>query len=190
MSDTKIDEILETVRYLKDRQDILDCIMREVRGRDRHDEDLTRSCYWEDGFDEHGPSIMQGPEYPARANAGHAAFFSMTTHNITSHTCEIDGATANCETYVVGTLLSKDGGTCTFAPGRYIDRLEKREGEWRILHRRCTVDMSLEGSAEWVHGPAVKGFLRPTWDKDDISYKRPIAVGSDGPRWGDGDPSE
>ncbi len=33
----KIDEILDTVRQLKDRQDILDCIQRESRARDRQD---------------------------------------------------------------------------------------------------------------------------------------------------------
>ena len=61
--------------------------------------------------------------------------------------------------------------------------LEKRGEEWRILYRRCTVEMSLEGSAEWVHSPAVKGFLRSVWSKEDVSYQRPIEVGSDGVRW-------
>lgn len=179
-----ISELIETVRYLKAREDIRDCIMREVRGRDRHDVDLVAGCYWPEGFDEHGPNITAAPNYPARANAGHAAFFAATSHNITNHLCEIDGNTAHCETYVVGALLSKDGSVCTIAPGRYIDRLEKREGEWRILHRRCTVDMSIEGSAEWLKSPAIRGFLKPVWDKSDISYQRPVTVGSDGARWG------
>jgi hypothetical protein len=177
-------EALDTIRYLKDRQDILDCIMREARGRDRHDVALTRGCYWEDGFDEHGPSITAALDYPARANAGHAAFFAATTHNIANHTCEIDGDTAHCESYVVGGLLSKDEKTCTLATGRYLDRLEKRAGEWRILHRRCTVDMAMEGSAEWLHGAAVKGFLKSVWGKEDRSYQRPFVVGTDGLRWG------
>jgi hypothetical protein len=34
-----------TVRQLKDRQDILDVIVRESRGRDRHDTELSASCY-------------------------------------------------------------------------------------------------------------------------------------------------
>ena len=77
----------------------------------------------------------------------------------------------------------EDGQTCRIAPGRYIDRLEKRDGEWRILHRRSTVDMVIEGSAAWLHSPAVKGFLKPVWGKGDISYQRPVTVGTDGERW-------
>lgn len=181
-----LDDLQRTVTYLKDRQDILDCIMREARGRDRQDVALTRSCYWDDGFDEHGPSITAAPDYPARANSGHAAFFSATMHNITNHTCEIEGNTAHCESYVVGGLLSRDEQTCTIACGRYIDRLEKRDGEWRIFHRRCTVDTAIDGSAGWLHGGAVDGFLKSVWGRDDKSYQRPVTVGDDGVRWGKG----
>ena len=171
------------IQLLKDRQEILDCLVREARGRDRHDVELTRSAYWDDGFDEHGPSIMPAPDYPARANAGHAAFFAATQHNLANHSCEIDGDVATCETYVVGTLLSKDQQTCIIAPGRYIDRLERRNGEWRIAARRCTVEMSAQGSTEFLHSAAVKGFPKGTWDKDDLSYHRPIKIGAPGARW-------
>lgn len=179
----KGDDLAATVRWLKDRQDILDCITREARGRDRQDEELTRGCWWPDGFDEHGPMITAAPDYPVRANMGHAMFFSATSHNITNHLCEIDGDVATCETYVVGGLLSADGMTCKIAPGRYIDRMERRNGEWRILQRRTTVDMVVEGPADWLHSPAVKGFLKPLWSCDDVSYKRPVEVGTDGERW-------
>ncbi len=175
-------DIAATVRLLKDRQDILDCITREARGRDRHDVALTGSSYWDDGLDQHGPNITPATAYPDRANAGHAMFFAATSHNITNHACEIDGDTAHCETYVVGGLLSKDEDTSKIAPGRYIDRLERRNGEWRILHRRCIIDMVIEGSARWLESPEIKGFLKPQWDKSDISYQRPIEVGSDGAR--------
>lgn len=172
------------IALLRDRQDILDCIVREARGRDRHDVALTRSAYWDDAFDEHGPSITSASNYPARANAGHAAFFSATQHNLANHSCELDGDVAHCETYVVGTLLSKDQRTCIVAPGRYIDRMERRHGEWRIALRRCTVEMSVEGGADFVHSPAVKGFLRGVWDRSDPSYQRPLSLdGTDESRW-------
>ena len=93
---------------MKDRQDILDCLTREARGRDRHDAELTASCYWEDGEDEHGLSITPGPHYGEKANAGHRAVFSGNSHNLTNHTCQIDGDVAYCETYVMGGLLSLD----------------------------------------------------------------------------------
>ena len=176
-------EMGAAVRYLQDRQAILDCIVREARGRDRQDVALTLGCYWPEGIDEHGPVLSPAPEYPARANAGHAAFFAATSHSITSHLCEIDGDTAWCESYVVGGLLAKDGKTCKISPGRYIDRLERRGGEWRILHRRTVVDMALEGDATWLESPAIRGFLKGAWGEKDVSYQRPVEPGGAGPRW-------
>lgn len=179
----EFEELKRTVTELKDRQAILDVIHRESRGRDRQDVDLIAACWWPEGIDEHGPIIMPAPDYPERANSGHARFFSATMHNITTHTCEIDGHTAHSETYVVGTMLSPDKQSMKIAPGRYFDRLEKRNSEWRILYRRCTVEMSMDGSAEWVNGVMCKGFLRSVWSKEDKSYQRPIEVGADGERW-------
>jgi hypothetical protein len=101
----KLAQLTATVQHLKDRQDILDVIVRESRGRDRHDVDLIASCYWPDGADEHGPAPVAAPQYPEWANAGHARAFGMNQHNLANHTCEIDGDTAYCETYVVGTML-------------------------------------------------------------------------------------
>ena len=76
-------ELRATVRLLKDRQDILDVIVRESRGRDRHDTQLTASCYWPDGADEHGPVPFPATDYPEIANKGHTAAFAMNQHNLT-----------------------------------------------------------------------------------------------------------
>jgi hypothetical protein len=176
-------KLKSTVQQLKDRQDILDCIQRESRARDRQDVDMITSCWWEDGVDEHGPVVTKAPEYAARANKGHAANFNMTSHNITNHLCEIKGDTAYCESYVVGGLFWLDGKTTTIAFGRYIDQLERRQGEWRITTRRCTIEMSADTDGTWVHSKNVKGFLKALWNKDDPSYQRPIVSKPDGLRW-------
>lgn len=176
-------KLAATVEYLKDRQDIIDVIVRESRGRDRHDEEIIASCYWPEGADEHGPVPTSAPEYPRWANEGHAAAFSMNQHNLASHSCEIEGNTAFCETYVVGTMLSHDGQTCTLAAGRYMDQLEKRGNEWRILWRRSTVETAMQGDASWLYLPPVKGFLKGTRDREDLSYHRPYSIGGAGARW-------
>lgn len=170
----ELEELRATVRQLKDRQDILDRIQRESRARDRQDVEMIAGCWWEDGVDEHGPIIQQAPDYPARANAGHQAFFRQTSHNITNHLCELDGDTAYCESYVMGGLAWLDGKTTTIALGRYIDQLERRDGEWRILVRRCTIEMTADCDASWVNSDKVKGFLKGLWSKEDPSYERPI----------------
>ncbi len=179
----ELKQLREQVRRLQDRQDILDCIQRESRARDRQDVAQINSCWWEDGFDEHGSIITAVPEYAERANAGHRGGFLMTSHNITNHICEIDGDTAHCESYVIGGLFWKDGDKATLACGRYLDRLERRNGEWRMHTRKCTIEMTLDGSAEWVYADAVKGFLKARWDGKDPSYERPFVANSEGERW-------
>jgi hypothetical protein len=183
--EAELQELRATVQHLKDRQDILDCIQRECRARDRQDVDQIASCWWEDGVDEHGSVITKAPAYPAQANAGHRANFNMTSHNITNHLCEIRGDTAYCESYVIGGLFWLDGKTTTIAFGRYIDQLERRNGEWRIATRRCTIEMSANADGSWVFSTNVKGFLKALWNKSDPSYERPIVAkpAGEGVRW-------
>lgn len=169
-------ELRQTVRHIRDRQDILDCIQRESRARDRQDVEMIASCWWEDGVDEHGPILTNAPDYPARANAGHGANFHQTSHNITNHLCEIDQDTAYCESYVIGGLFWLDGKTTTLAFGRYVDQLERRNDEWRLATRRCTIEMSADCDGTWVHSKNVKGFLKGLWSKEDASYERPIVA--------------
>jgi hypothetical protein len=109
--------------------------------------------------------------------------FHMTSHNITNHLCEIDGDTAYCESYVVGGLHWLEGDKTSIAFGRYLDQLERRNGEWRMLTRRCTIEMTADADASWVHSAAVKGFLKPLWSKEDPSYERPIVAKREGVRW-------
>lgn len=176
-------KLKSTVQELKDRQDILDCIQRESRARDRQDVAMIESCWWGDGVDEHGAVVSKAFEYAARANKGHSSNFNMTSHNITNCLCEIKGDTAYCESYVMGGLFWLDGKTTTIAFGRYIDQLERREGEWRIVTRRCTIEMSADTDGTWVYSKNVKGFLKGLWNKDDPSYQRPIVSKPDGVRW-------
>lgn len=179
----EIAALRKEVREIQDRRAIWDCLVRESRGRDRHDAELTSSCYWEDGGDEHGQVVTMGPQYGEAANAGHRAGFAANSHNLVNHSCELDGDTANCETYVIGGLLSLDGKTCKVAFGRYLDRLEKRDGVWKIKVRRCPVDMVAEGDASWLQTPALAGFIKGQRSKADVSYARPIAFGPEGERW-------
>ena len=183
--DTEMEELRSTVRYLKDRQDILDCIQRECRARDRQDIDQIASCWWPEGADEHGAYTTMAPDYPEKANLGHKTNFHMTSHNITNHLCEIDGDTAYCESYVVGGLFWLDGKTTSIAFGRYLDQMEKRNGEWRMLTRRCTIEMTGDTDAKWVYSNNIKGFLKPLWSREDPSYERPIVARppNEGVRW-------
>ncbi|UZF45741.1 nuclear transport factor 2 family protein [Rhodococcus rhodochrous] len=174
------------VRYLLDRTAILDCISAHARGCDRHDADLLCSTYHQDGIDEHGHTVNRGPEYAQWANTVHAATSRAHTHNVTTHLCEIDGDTAHCESYVLVGLLGPDASTVQLMSGRYIDRLEKRDGTWRIAVRRSTVEWSAAADASILTSPYFlrQGFATGTRDTDDLSYRRPLLADTPAPaRW-------
>ena len=175
MTDDKLQQLLKDVQYLKDRQAILDVIMRHARGHDRHDAELMNSCFWDDGVDEHGQFVTPGPQYGDWANKTHTAGYFLHMHNITNRTCEIDGDTAHCETYVIGALLPRSApGRAKFVSGRYLDRLERRDGEWRIALRRVAMDFSYVADGSRFDG--MTGIVKGTQDTTDLSYPRPLAL--------------
>ncbi|MFI5507816.1 nuclear transport factor 2 family protein [Mycobacterium sp. NPDC051804] len=184
--DTDLDCLARDVRYLMDRTEILDCISRHARGCDRHDIDLISSAYHADGVDEHGHAVNPGPEYGAWANETHAETSRVHTHNITTHTCEIDGDTAYAESYAIVVLIGNDSKSAQFITGRYIDRLDRRDGRWRITVRRSTVEGMFLADARVLQSSffTEKGYLVGTRDRSDLSYQRPLTIDTPAPaRW-------
>jgi len=168
--------------YLLDRQAITDCINRYSRGIDRHDVDILTSAYHPDALDEHGNVVNRASDYAAWANALHSETFDLHTHNITTHNCEIEGDTAHCESYVLYGLLTKDGKAVWFGSGRYLDRLEKRGGEWRIAARRTMIDWMFTADASPMSDPyyIAQGYPMGTHDRTDLSYQRPLVIEAEG----------
>ena len=175
----ELQELKKRLQYLEDRTAILDCVMHQARGHDRHDADLMGSVYWEDGVDEHGPVIKTGPEYGEWANGVHTMVFEDHLHNITTHTCEIDGDVAHAESYVMGAMRAKGGKIVSLMGGRYVDRLERRDGVWKIALRRCTIEWMMNGDSSALASGAVKGFIKGKWDRTDASYIRPLKLDSE-----------
>jgi hypothetical protein len=166
------------LQHLIDRAQILDCIARHARGCDRFDSELLTSAYHDDGVDEHGFAINPGPKYAEWANAQHSRGSQQNMHNITTHSCQIEGNVAHAESYVIGLFLNADGKTARLLAGRYADRLERRDGEWRIVLRRSTVDVALAGDASFLSLPyfVEMGFVKGMRDKRDVSYQRPLTL--------------
>lgn len=164
--------------YLLDRQAIADCVNRYGRGIDRHDVEILSSVFHPDGLDEHGNVVNRAADFAEWANALHSNTFDLHTHNITTHNCEIDGDMAHCESYVLFGLLTKDKEAVWLGSGRYLDRLEKRAGEWRIAARRTLIDWMFTADASPLRDPyyIAQGYPAGTHDKSDPSYERPLVV--------------
>lgn len=180
MTDDELADLRRDVQHLQDRAAILDCIAAHARGCDRHDVDLLAGTYLDDGIDVHGTTINVGAEYATWANDVHAATSSNHLHNVTTHTCEIDGDEAHAESYVMVTLLSPDESTATVMCGRYVDRLERRDGGWRIAVRRATVELAYTADARLLNSKyfVAQGYERGTRGPDDLSYERPLTAGT------------
>lgn len=178
MNDADLEQLRQDVQHLKDRQAIYDCVARHARGHDRHDVEILTDVYHQDGVDEHGFAINPGPKYAEWSNAIHAAGSQLHTHNITTHLCEIEGDTAHAESYVIVALLDNSGTTARMISGRYLDRLERRDGEWRIALRRSTVDVLIAGDASILQAPAFReqGYIKGMRDKRDLVYQRPLTL--------------
>jgi 3-phenylpropionate/cinnamic acid dioxygenase small subunit len=77
------------------------------------------------------------------ARSGTPPSLSTSMHNISNVLIELDGDVARCESYsIVIVRIRKDGGDVDWLhAGRYVDRFERRNGEWRIAYRTVVYDV-------------------------------------------------
>ncbi|MGF7150199.1 ketosteroid isomerase-like protein [Sphingomonas zeicaulis] len=169
-------ELVAFVSEQKDREDIRACLLRYTRGVDRHDRELMLSAYWPDAYDEHGVAEGIAADFVDWAIGWHGKFQTRHHHGILNHSCELDGDSAHAETYYIFWGENRQGPP-QLSFGRYIDRFERRGGEWRIAHRVCINEMTATLTAaeipdEW------KALMFKTGpnqrDRSDVSYVRPL----------------
>lgn len=173
------EELVQAVTILQDRQAIVDCLMNYCRGVDRLDRALLLSAYHADAIDDHGMFVGSPKEFADWAFNYHSEHQHSTQHIITNHCCELDGDTAHTETYWMFAAMNKLGAPLSLGGGRYIDRLEKRNGRWAIAARKCLVDWSGKPGEMPMPQAAIDAFLAtgvPSRDRDDPSYQRPLTI--------------
>jgi ketosteroid isomerase-like protein len=165
------------IHMLQDRQAIEECVSRYAHAVDRHDEALIANVYHPDARDTHGPFIGGIPDFAAWVNALHERKTRAHTHNITTHWCELRGDRAFADTYVIFVLYRREREIVMMGSGRYVDRLERRGGAWKIAERRTIIDIRLEADAQRP-GESPGGYPVGTWDRSDVSYERPLRLPS------------
>jgi hypothetical protein len=163
---------ISRLRRLLDRQDIVDCIMRYARGLDRRDEDLLRSAYHPDAVEDHGPYVGGVDGLVRYVLKVHEKFAGYQRH-VTTTNIDIGDDEAHAESYFLSVLRRDGGDKLMLSAGRYVDRLERRDHEWRIATR--TVVLEWHGALE---GGAIPGTdqVAARLDRDDVSYQRPLRV--------------
>jgi hypothetical protein len=146
-------------------------ILRYCRAVDRLDLDLLRSCYHDDAVDEHGSFSGTIDEYVAWV-APLLEKYDMTMHLVGNLQVELDGPDgARAETYGVA-FHRGDAGVPSrnLTTGfRYVDRFERRDGEWRIARRIAITEWSrIDDPAAWWEVPDAHRTGRR--DRDDPVY--------------------
>jgi hypothetical protein len=167
-----------------------------ARGIDRQDNELIRSLYHPDAIDEHG--MFSGTIDQFIEHLGETAqIMTWSMHNITHSTFDITGKKAAGESYYVAyhrfvggyepvsrffgpTYAAArvadgaiDGEQSFICGGRYIDRFEKRDGVWKIAHRRITNEWNKCGPEASIKSEGILASLDlpGTRDRTDPIYR-------------------
>lgn len=189
-----LSELERAVRELQDRQAIQDCLMTYSRAIDRLDRELLISVYHADAVDDHGVFVGGPEEFADWAIAMHTATHLSHQHCQFNSTCELDGDVAHTETYYMFVGMNRAGTPLGMSGGRYLDRLEKRDGRWAIAARVCVRDWAPLAEIPAELDPAamtvvtgldestvarMRGGARPSRDRRDPSYQRPLRIDPD-----------
>ncbi len=174
-------EELSAVEKLIAKSEMHDVLLRYCQGVDRNDPALLKTVYWEDGYDDHG-AMFQGPGWEF------SKFFegiagkkkpAGAMHVLSNHYVEFEGPDlAFSEAYYMtlghSLLDEKTAQLFTFC-GRYLDRFERRNGEWRTAHRICLHEWNrterYEPQPDYP-GAFAKAFVQGSGKPDDVNYNR------------------
>jgi hypothetical protein len=162
ISDQKEGTTMDAVQQVLAKQAISEVLYRRARAGDRSDADLAHACYHPGATERHGEFDGLAAEFIeavsfTRPKPGSPIKGMM--HLITNILCEFnDSDHAFVESYHVAWCQMADGNDATIG-GRYLDKFEKREGRWAIVHRDVIFDwsrMDPETSKFWERHPAAQ----------------------------------
>lgn len=186
----------EMLQLVYDRQQIAAVLHRYARAVDRCDLELLKSVYHDDATDAHGSFDGNAHEFAEFLIPRLREHTSYGIHHVTNELIEVDGDRAIAESYLLG-YHRVPGGRAAVAQffgvayadraeaegtldaeheyvtgGRYLDKLVKREGVWRIWRRRITVEwnrcrparMSLDGGRAHYDLPGTRDTGDPSYE--------------------------
>ena len=169
----------ETIERMLARDEIREVLARYARGVDRADGPLLKSCYHPDAIEEHGGNYAGNAHAYVDGAVPRIERLGPMQHLLGSTHIEFEGEVARVETYVWTFLrVSHEGRDFdTFTGGRLIDRFERRDGTWKVAHRKTVFDWNRDtaSSETWVRGmfkPGTPGMLQGLKGGKDPSYER------------------
>lgn len=151
-----------TLDELIAREAIRDCVARVARGEDRRDAALISGAWWPDARVDLGIFAGSFADYLAWVVPGSDAI-PVTTHELAQSLIVTEGDAARVETHVTSYHRIDMGAEHRdiVLGGRYLDRFERRGGEWRIAARTMLYDWLRDDgvSVDWSQGVLGTPFL-------------------------------
>jgi len=148
-------------------------LARYCRGVDRGDLEMLKSVYHEDATDDHGTFQGSGWAFAELLVPAMDQSALVSQHQVTNVLIERDGDVARVESYVLAFHPVPDTETGrevhAVAGGRYLDRFEKRDGEWKIADRVVLIDWTRQALSgeDWSlqprFTPGARGEKDPTF---------------------------
>ncbi len=153
--EARIEKLEAELGNLRDREAIREVIHRYCQAVDRCDLEMLKSCYWPDGYDDHGFFAGNAHDFADYVIPCLQAV-NASMHSITNSRFEFNGdrCAVASQWHVVHRLAHEEGFTDFCHDGRYLDVWEKRSGEWKLLHRVIVGDLD-----RWVHTLDIGGAL-------------------------------
>ena len=106
------------------------------------DRDAMAACYHDDAIDDHGNWIRSGRQVPEHVVTAILPGSARAMHFLGNLRIEVEGGTAFTESYLLAfRAFERDGRAYTRTRAlRFVDRLTRRNGEWRIAERVAVDD--------------------------------------------------
>jgi ketosteroid isomerase-like protein len=146
-------------------------IYRCSMASDRCDQAAMASAYHSDGIEEHGSHFAGlGADFAAWI-VSQSEVFTAGVHHVTTIHVMRSGDVAVAESTTFG-LVRLNTGQVSWSSGRYLDRLERRNGLWKIAHRRFVRDLPLPVPARQrrTDGDAASAISHSSRSPSDPSY--------------------
>lgn len=159
------------LQEMLDHYEIRKTLAEYCHACDRADGAMMTACYTgTDSFDDHGTVKASGPDYVRVMMDRIVERTEAMSHILGQSLIKVDGNTAGAETFFMGFFrLPGEGGgppRINQLVGRFVDRLERVDGRWKIKHRTCVRDTSMTTAVD-RDDYAAFGFVNGTRDAGD-----------------------
>lgn len=165
-------ELVTWLLELQAKEAIRDRLTRYLRGIDRNDPELLQDTFWPDALVDHGHSRFRGDSigkiFPSTSK--HATHRQV--HYLMNLLIEVHGdeAISEAQALYCAETERNDVAYLISRSVRYIDRWDKRDGQWRVFHRTVAENWNkLEPIVERFPNPEGMIYAQP--DRSDISYQ-------------------